>query len=693
MSAPLRVRPELGAGLRRWLWNRRTLSFLIRPSVVLSAGLLLFAVWLRCRYLGYSEMWADQSVTLNIALHWLHGGALPLAADPSSSGLHNPPLVVYLYALPLLFKPDILGVVWLITLVNLLGLLAAGLATARVFGWRVAWWACLLLIVNPWAVSFSRLIWMPSFVPGFSSMLYACLLLYFAATPRPAYLILGALCFAAVIQTHMTAIALVPMLGLVALVFRRRLKLRPLLIGAGLFGLCFLPFILFQFQTGFSDFRYLQVKMGGLARTDLWLPLTLLLDLLHSVGAYATQFGPAGDLWRSRNLGVQYTDPLIDLLLGGAVVYAVAASVQLRRAFTPRAAGAFILLLWLCLPLPVFIRHSHEVYNYYFFFIFPAPFVLIALFAERLNTGLRRWLQRLPTLASGPAARGLAAAAFLPLAFVAFHQGRLAIVSQDERAAGITGTRRVVDMRQAIGEAKQLLAVRPQCQLVVLQEEALAEYSQFGLLKEFVDPARVRFVEAQKSLLIPAPCAVYLAGVPPAPAWQAWLDQNTRRLPDATIHTPQQTWVFYDLPADHRAQAVSQLQPGAPLGTWANGAQLLSLTRQGNLQGASLTLTYNWAILANLPPETNQSTVHSGNYLLTPQNKLVAQVDGVGFDSRDWRPGDVFRSLWELPLPNNLPPGDYQLATAFYELPEMQRVPLTGGDNWLMVGRVSKPGP
>ena len=53
----------------------------------------------------------------------------------------------------------------------------------------------------------------------------------------------------------------------------------------------------------------------------------------------------------------------------------------------------------------------------------------------------------------------------------------------------------------------------------------------------------------------------------------------------------------------------------------------------------------------------------------------------------------MFRTLWELPLPDNLPPGDYQLATAFYGLPEMQRVPLAAGGDLLMIDRVSKPGP
>lgn len=65
---------------------------------------------------------------------------------------------------------------------------------------------------------------MVSFVPAFASALYACVLLYFADEPRPAYLILGALALAATIQTHLTAVLLLLPVGVVGLVRLRRIK-------------------------------------------------------------------------------------------------------------------------------------------------------------------------------------------------------------------------------------------------------------------------------------------------------------------------------------------------------------------------------------------------------------------------------------------------------------------------------------
>jgi hypothetical protein len=132
-------------------------------------------------------MWGDQALTLNAALEWVHGGALPLASMKSSFGVFNPPLVQYLYALPLFFSTNLLGVVGLVALVNFAGVLALGWAAARVLSRRTAAWAMVLLAVNPWAVYYGRLIWMQSFVPGFAALALAAVLLYFGDRPRWRY--------------------------------------------------------------------------------------------------------------------------------------------------------------------------------------------------------------------------------------------------------------------------------------------------------------------------------------------------------------------------------------------------------------------------------------------------------------------------------------------------------------------------
>ena len=58
---------------------------------------------------------------------------------------------------------------------------------------------------------------------------------------------------------------------------------------------------------------------------------------------------------------------------------------------------------------------------------------------------------------------------------------------------------------------------------------------------------------------------------------------------------------------------------------------------------------------------------------------MAAQQDGPGFDSAQWRAGDRFVTFHPLPLPADLPPGDYRAAVALYTWPDIVRAPLADG--------------
>ena len=682
MSIPLPISSQAGSR------SQALLETLRQPRVLLTLLLVLFALWLRFRRLGYSEMWRDQSVTLSMALQWVRGGPLPLVADINTAGARNPPLVVYLYAVPLALWDDILGVVWWVGIVNLAGILAAGWATARVFGWRVGWWATLLFVVNPLGVSFARLIWMPSFIPGFAAMFYACVILYVSDEPRARYLILGALCLSAIIQTHLAGVTLLSAVILIGLCFYRRMQWWALGVGGLVFVLSFAPYIAYQFQSRFSDVAGIRSTLNDFKAVNLAAVL-IVLDLLHTTGVFSL-LGTAADLWRSLDPFWFYADNLITVLLACSVLNALALTSALRRGHEPRATGALMLLLWLCAPLVFFIYHQHYLYTYYFFFIFPVLFPLLALFCDRLYERLGPWLQKKASSRWQPASVHVALVAFLPLALVAIQQARVIVSGQNLLAEGISGHRRVHDVRQALDSARRLMNARPDCQLVILEGDELYDFR--ALLGEFAAPRRARFAEVGDSYLLPDPCAVYLSTTDEAGV-QDWLVRVARPLTDYTIRTPEETWTFYDLPAAERAAAVADLKTDSPLGVWENGARLNHFHFEPTAGGASLALVYTWEIGA-LPGDTEARlrAFQSGNYLLDSRGTLVRQVDGMGRDSRDWRQGDIFQTVWELPLPPDLPPGEYSIATAFYLLPEVERVPLTnGGGDLLVVERLTLP--
>ena len=665
-----------------------------RGTAYLWAGLATvalagFALWLRLRLLGYTGFGSDQSLSLAQALAWVHGGPLPLASIKSSLGLYNFPLVEYLYALPLFFKSNLLGVVWLIALVNLAGLGLAAWATARVFGWRTAWWAALLFVVNPWAVYYGRIIWMQTFVPAFASIFFACVLLYFADRPHTRYILGGALSLSGAIQSHPTALVLVAVLVVVGLCFPRRLRLWPLLAGGALFLLSFAPYLVFEARLGFSDWQALRASVSGAADVSL-APLDLMVELLQSKRIYDTA-GSAAAAWQALDLAWP-VDALVAWLLGlGAAAAALGLVWPWRprgeRTWTPQRVGHLILLAGLVLPVLFFLRHSFPLQNYYFLYYYPVPFILMASLADQVYLWLRGQIGR--RLAHGPALLGGAAGllAFLPLALIAFQQARLDVLGQDLLARGAAGHQRIIDTQRAIDSARQLLGQKPECQLVVISEGNTYEDSRLSLLREFTRsaygayPDRVRFVRAGAGTLLPAPCAFYLSVTPDASV-RAWLTANARPLPQYTLQMPEETWTFFEVTAEAMTRLQHQITESAPpVAEWDNGVQLRSYSLDGRWSGGNtVSMSAWWAVTHPLPSRL----VHFGTYVLTAGNQVVTQADGPGVDSAQWQAGDIFQTTFTLSLPAGLASGDYTLAEALYFYPEVERLPLAGSTESLL---------
>jgi hypothetical protein len=673
MAEPLQLATPILERIARPRWS----PFLLVSILLLVGG----AVWLRLRLLGYTEVWQDQALTLNMALEWVHGGAWPLASLKSSFGVFNPPLIEYLYAIPLLASTNLLGEVWLVAVANLAGLLIAGLAAARVFGWRTAWWATLLFIVNPWAVYYGRLVWMQSYVPAFAAVFFACVLLYFARQPRAKYVIVGALSLSATIQVHLTAVVLLVVLALVLACFPAPRRWRPWLLGSALFVFTWIPFLLFEWRTGFADWTSLRAGLGQSAHVSD-AALLILFDLMQSKGIFAT-LGRAAGLWQAQDLRWLPSDALVAVTFTVAAVglalrtvRAVWKSGSLRR-LTREQVGQAILLVWVFVPLLAFVRFNQYLQNYYFLYLLPAVFVLLASASDQAY----RWLQKhTQNWASGTPWHGQAwvpALAFLPIGLIAFQQGRLDLAGQNLAARGAAGQERLVDVNKLIVTSRAALMTRPDCQLVVIGQADQYENSPFALLREFAKPNRVRFLSATSGFLVPPGCAVYLDTIQ-QPDMQSWLQATTLPLPQATIRTPEAAWRFFDLPSDKRALAMVPFTSGSTMAEWENGLQLHGVAVQGNLAaGQTVQIGSAWTVTRPVAPQA----IHFGWYLLDESGSLVAQVDGAGVDSSEWSQGDDFATIFNLTVPAQLAPGRYSLATALYEYPAIVRLNLTHGGN------------
>ncbi len=637
-----------------------------RLQHLLVALVLVLALFLRIRHLGTTRIGSDQAFTLNTAMRWVNGGRMPLAANKSSIGVMNPPMIEYLYAIALRLWPDILSVAILTMLSGVTAILAAGWATYRALDERIALWAMLIFAVNPWSVHYSQLIWNQTMVPVFSSLMLACLLLYFVVEQRPIFLILSFLWAACMTQVHLGSAVQLLTMGLIFVIFWRRLKVWPLIIGAAVFALSYVPFLLYETSVGWADVR---AALEVTAQSTALSPAAVLvsLDLLHAQGL---------------SKGIKHVATFDTLATGiftvalGYVAYSVLRKLlhrQRDQKTDRRTKSAVILLLWLGIPILFYLRSSHYLQIYYLIGQLPAHFILLSMGLDGLHhqlAGLASSLQR-PAARRGAkiAAWGLL---YIPVLVLLGWQALFDLQVQNRRLHAARGPAQIRHLRAAIKTSKDLLDSHEHCALVALSEGHTVETSQLSILREFVSRDSVLLADGELAVPLPTPCALYLDTQQTSRA-SRWLRQWAEPIRDETIEVLNERWRFFELTEAARADELEET--ASPLATWENGAALINYER-GQLQaGATLPLTMTWAI----KEEVSDHVYHIGTYLLTPEDQVIAQSDGPGFDSVQWRRGDSFITWFEVAAPEDLPPGGYRIAVAMYTWPAVERIDLKSG--------------
>ena len=142
------------------------------------------------------------------------------------------------------------------------------------------------------------------------------------------------------------------------------------------------------------------------------------------------------------------------------------------------------------------------------------------------------------------------------------------------------------------------------------------------------------------------------------------------------------------------AESLGPDQPGPPVtGRFQNGIELRWTsgdydTAPGEILGADL----RWTTADALEPRLVRFL-----HLMTPDGRLAAQVDRepvMGYaPTYAWPPGQEIADPVALLLPPDLPPGDYELWVGLYDRDTLDRLPLTGGADHVVIGRVTATTP
>jgi Dolichyl-phosphate-mannose-protein mannosyltransferase len=355
-----------------------------RGERLVLAVLLLVAAGVRLWRLDLMEFKADEAQACQLALQVVDGlrgrlpagHGIPLVGLRSSVGVPNPPLFIYLLALPLTLWRDPLAAAVFIALSNVA---AVGICFAigrRYFSPFVALAATALYALAPWAVIFSRKIWaqdlLPVFIAGFLLAAHA-----FLVDRRPRALAWLLALAAAAVQLHFSALILGGALLGLLIAGRSVVRARWLAIGAGAAFLLCAPYLLHLARTQGGDFAHLGAwrnESSSLVPAGQRLRLALRYPLSVS--------------------GADETEVLVGAQAGWVLPFAGATGlaalggliwlcVRDRRSpsFSARLMGA----IWFLLPTLGLIATGAVPFIHYFIILYPLIFLGLAAALESLR--------------------------------------------------------------------------------------------------------------------------------------------------------------------------------------------------------------------------------------------------------------------------------------------------------------------
>lgn len=675
---------------RRPASRRLSLSLLVVLALLF---IVVVAAYLRLYRLHTSPIWGDQSILLSIALDWVNWGKFPLAANKSSAGAMNPPLVVYLLALPMFVRQTVMAPLWFQALLSLTAVPLLYFLTARFFGRGAGLLAAWLVALNPWLIFYSRLIWNPSLTPLFAALLLTAVLL-FLTTRHWAYLPLIFAALALVTQLHLASLVLVPVVVAILLLFGRRLwqgswRRTLLLLAAGmaLFLLLYTPYGLYERAVGFADVKALGgVLTGRQLSSQAFLTetavntasLLILKDLALGEGFRESQIAE----WQTAVPPMSALFWGLRLLALAALVYGFVSPLRWRwmhraRPYPPLPDRETVLLvcaLWVALPALFYLRHSQYLQNYFFLYLLPAACLLVAAFWGWLWGLAWNWFGRYGRVVGGTAVLLLVLPWLLwgGWQFWFFHTG-LAMADRvnvwQQRAAG--------DVQQAAARLRDFHAAHPDCTITLLAEGYQHDSSPVGLLEPLLYPLDVALASAGRGFLLPGVCTLYLVTADD-PVALRYLAQHGRLL--TTLPTLHGDWTV------HLVEGAAWAETGTGgTAVWQNGVELMGWQIGEGQPGQTMPLLLTWRITQTQPPLTD---IHFFIHLLDAGGNLVAQDDAAIVHPVYWRVDDYLVSQFAVPLPPDLPPGVYTLHAGLYTWPDIQRIPLTNGESTIIIGRI-----
>jgi len=400
--------------------------------------IVLVASFLRFYRIDTSQFEGDQVQIFRLAHDAVHHGLLPVTNGTASLGFANPPGLLYFYMLPAALSDNPVLAMLLNSFFAVTAVFLTYLFVTRYYGRFAGAVAGLLYAAAPVPLIYSRFIWQPNMMQPFV-VLFFLALFRGVVDRRTGWLPLALLWLAILLQTHLTVLLLVVPLFMALLFAPETVRWRDLGYSCLALLVVFFPYLLWELVTNFGDLTIIhsilltqtcQHANACIDNTSWNIYLTFLgshdphqvsftsnslihrfstpLSWLATVLLYCVITGIVTALalslyWWRKSLrtarGIQVVGDVQASEMG------VPKAARWRRWLglmpPPAAAGLLLLCAWQLLPPLVMVRHTLPIFTHYLLVIIPGPFILVAIFLERLREWFSRSEDTLRLLARG----------------------------------------------------------------------------------------------------------------------------------------------------------------------------------------------------------------------------------------------------------------------------------------------------
>lgn len=228
-------------------------------SIVSFLIILISSLSFRVTNLNLIEFKSDEAINIFLAAQPLLGHSFLPGGTVSSLGVLNPPIFNYILFPITLISLDPRIITLFMALANVAGILGFFLLLKKYYGLATATIASLLLSFSPWAILYSRKIWMQDLlVPLTVLMLLAVHKLI--VEKKEKYWILYIATSLVLIQLHQVSVVFIAATSL--FMFRKvKLNFKFIIWGAIIGLIPLIPYIIFEIQNGCPDcYSFLQSK-------------------------------------------------------------------------------------------------------------------------------------------------------------------------------------------------------------------------------------------------------------------------------------------------------------------------------------------------------------------------------------------------------------------------------------------------